>query len=283
MAILFALLAAASYGVSDFVGGLAARRVHAITVLLLAYPIGAVVMAAALPVYGGPVSGRTLAWSIGGGLAGFAGVSVMYSALARAPMSVISPVTAVLSAIVPVVTGFVLGERPALAAWLGIALGLVAVVLIAREPDTGEPAGSARPYRLGWKPIAMALLAGVGFGSYFVCLARTDADSGLWPVVLSRSFSTVLVIPVALAGRRFVRMAAPVVRLALLAGVLDACANVGFLLASRHGLLSLSGVITALYPAGTVLLAALVLKERTGRTQKVGLGIAAVSVVLLTR
>ena len=277
MAVLFALLAAAVYGVSDFIGGLASRRIPALTVLLVSYPIGPVLMVAMLPVYGGPISAATLAWSVAGGVAGLAGVALLYTALGQAPMNVISPVTAVMSAVVPVVAGVVQGERPRLLAWLGIVLGLLAVTLISRQP-VDHPHGP-----IGWRPLVMAVLAGVGFGSYFICLAGTDADSGMWPVVLSRLVSALLVVPLAAMAAGFVRMPRPVLGLALLAGILDAVANLAFLLASRHGLLSLSSVITALYPAGTVLLAVLVLKERTGAVQRVGLGIAAAAVVLLTR
>jgi drug/metabolite transporter (DMT)-like permease len=277
MAVVFALLAAAVYGVSDFIGGLAARRTPAITVLLVSYPIGAVLMAAVLPVYGGPISAGTLAWSVAGGAAGLIGVALLYTALGQAPMNVISPVTAVMSAVVPVAAGVVQGERPHLLAWLGIVLGMLAVTLISRQP-ADHPHGP-----IGWRPLTMAVLAGVGFGCYFICLAGTDPDSGMWPVVLSRLVSALLVVPLAAVGHGFVRMPRAVLGLAVLAGALDAGANLAFLLASRHGLLSLSSVITALYPAGTVLLAALILKETTGRVQRTGLGIAAVAVVLLTR
>ncbi|HEY2042711.1 MAG TPA: DMT family transporter [Jatrophihabitans sp.] len=277
MAVLYALIAAGAYGISDFLGGIASRRAHALTVLVVSYPAGALLMAALLPVYGGPVSSRTLWWSVAGGVSGLVGVALLYSALSLAPMNIISPVTAVMSAVVPVLGGVVLGERPHLLAWLGIGLGLVAVVLISRQPED-HPHGP-----ITWQPMAMAVVAGIGFGSYFICLARADHDSGMWPVVLSRLVSTALVIPAAFAAKRLVRMPRPVLGLALIAGALDASANVAFLLASRHGLLSLSGVITALYPAGTVLLAVLILKEHTGALQRVGLGIAAASVVLLTR
>jgi drug/metabolite transporter (DMT)-like permease len=277
MAILFALLAAAAYGVSDFVGGLASRRIPAITVLLASYPIGTVLMVAALPAYGGPISASTLSWSLAGGVAGLVGVGLLYTALGQAPMNVISPVTAVMSAVVPIMGGVAQGERPHLLAWLGMLLGLVAVTLISRQP-ADHPHGP-----IGWKPLAMAVLAGVGFGAYFICLARTDDDSGMWPVVLSRTVAALLLVPLAAAAAGFVRMPRPVLGLAAMAGVLDAAANLAFLLASRHGLLSLSGVITALYPAGTVLLAVLILKERTGGVQRVGLGVAVAAVVLLTR
>jgi drug/metabolite transporter (DMT)-like permease len=277
MGVLFALIAAAAYGISDFAGGFASRRVSALNVLLVSYPLGCAVMAAALPFYPGPVSARTLLWSLAGGVAGLAGVALMYSALAVAPMNIISPVTAVMSAAVPVLGGVLRGERPALLAWLGILLGLVAVVLISRQPDN-------HPHpRVGWRPLLVAVLAGVGFGCYFICLASTDHDSGMWPVVLSRLCSAVLVVPLLLTVDRFVRQPLPVFGLAALCGVLDALANLAFLLASRHGLLSLAGVITALYPAGTVLLAMAILKERTGGMQRAGLAMAACAVVLLTR
>lgn len=277
MAILFALLAAGAYGVSDFLGGLASRRTPALTVLLLSYPIGALIMAALLPLYGGPVSAGTLAWSALGGVAGLAGVALLYAALARAPMNVISPVTAVMAAVVPVIGGVVLGERPHVAAWSGIALGLVAVVLVSRT-TSDHPHG-----RIAGSALLMAVVAGVGFGSYFICLARSDTDSGMWPVVLSRAVSSGLVVPLALSRGEFRLLPRPVAALAGWAGALDATANIGFLLASRHGLLSLSGVITSLYPAGTVLLAGIVLKERTSGVQRAGLALAAVAVVLLTR
>ncbi|MDQ1742395.1 MAG: hypothetical protein QOE23_734 [Pseudonocardiales bacterium] len=277
MAVLFALLAAAAYGVSDFMGGLASRRVPAITVVLISYPVGAVLMAALLPVYGGPVSAATLGWSVAGGGAGLLGIALLYTTLGQAPMNVISPITAVMSAVVPIFGGVLQGERPHLPAWLGIALGLVAVTLISRQPED-HPHGP-----IGWRPLAMAVLAGVGFGLYFLCLARTDDDSGIWPVVLSRLVAGLLALPLAVAAAGFVRMPRPVLALAIATGILDAGANLGFLLASRHGLLSLSGVITALYPAGTVLLAVLLLKEHTGAVQRVGLGVAVAAVVLLTR
>ena len=258
MAVLFALFAAAAYGVSDFLGGLASRRIPAITVVLVSYPVGALLMAALLPVYGGPVSSTTLVWSVAGGVAGLVGVALLYTTLGQAPMNVISPITAVMSALVPIVGGVVQGERPHLPAWLGIALGLVAVTLISRQPED-HPHGP-----IGWRPLAMAVLAGVGFGAYFLCLARTDHDSGIWPVVLSRLVAALLAVPLARGRAGFVRIPRPVLALATVTGLLDAGANLAFLLASRHGLLSLSGVITALYPAGTVLLAVLLLKERTG-------------------
>jgi drug/metabolite transporter (DMT)-like permease len=128
----------------------------------------------------------------------------------------------------------------------------------------------------------MALGAGIGFGVYFVCLARTDTDSGLWPVVIARVAASILLLPVALRAGAVQRLSARITLLAVSGGVVDAVSNLAFLLASRHGYLSVAGVITSLYPAGTVLLAIGLLKERTNRIQWLGMGVAVVAVVLVT-
>ena len=276
MVVLFALLAAGSYGISDFMGGFASRGAKALTVLLYNYPAGALVMAALLPVFPGSVSGSTLVWSVLGGAAGMTGVGLMYSAMAVAPINVVSPVTGVLSAIIPVLADVASGERPSVFVWVGTALALAAVVLITRTPEHGPHGPLSR------SALLMAIGAGVGFGAYFVCLARSDSDSGLWPVVIARATASVLILPVAWRSRAVRRLRGRIQLIVLGAGVLDAAANLTFLLASRSGYLSVAGVITALYPAATVLLAIGLLKEHTARIQWFGMGLAAVAVVLIT-
>jgi len=272
----FALLAAVVYGAGDFVGGFASRHRSAITILLYAYPVGAALMLALLPAFSGPLDGRTALLGVGGGIGGMVGVIVMYSLMARAPMNIISPVTAVLAAVVPVGFGVVVGERPHAWAWFGIALGLAAVVLVSHTPED-HPHGP-----VGARVLALACVSGVGFGVYFICLARADHDSGLWPLVISRLTDAALIVPLARQRRVMSRLRGRVLGLAVLCGVFDASANLFFLLASRHGLLSLASVITSLYPAMTVLLAVVLLHEHTGGRQRVGLGLAAASIVLIT-
>lgn len=276
MVVVLALLAAVVYGTGDFIGGYASRLRPAVAVLLYEYPVGAALMCALLPALSGPLSLRTAALGVAGGLAGMVGIILLYSLMARAPMNVVSPVTAVLAAVVPVAFGVIVGERPHLAAWFGIVLGLAAVVLVSRTPDD-HPHGP-----VGGRILALACLSGVGFGVYFICLARADHDSGLWPLVISRLTSAVVIVPLARHRRVAQPLTGQVLVLAITAGVLDAAANLFFLLASRHGLLSLASVITSLYPAMTVLLAAVVLHEHTGRLQRVGLAFAAASIALIT-
>jgi drug/metabolite transporter (DMT)-like permease len=274
--VVLGLAAAILYGIGDFAGGFASRRHGAVTVLLYSYPVGAVLMTAMLPFFGGVLSARVALFGTLGGLAGLIGVTLMYHLMVSAPMNVISPVTAVLAAIVPVVFGIGLGERPALAAWLGIVVGIVAVLLVSRTTDE-HPHG-----RIAARVLLAAVLSGMGFGFYFVFLARAGHDSGLWPLVISRIASAVAIVPLAARLRAFQAVTGRTLGIVLVAGACDALANLAFLLSSRAGLLSLASVLTALYPAVTVLLAVVVLRERTTRVQRAGLALAATAVVLIT-
>jgi drug/metabolite transporter (DMT)-like permease len=274
--VLLSVVAALLYGVGDFAGGLASRRRNAVTILVTSYPIGAVLMLACLPVLPGRLTWATTLYGVGGGLAGMLGVILMYSALARAPMNVISPITAILAAIVPVIFGVLVGERPAIAAWSGMAVGLVAVYLVSRTPEDHPHGPIALPVLL------MALFAGVGFGGYFICLGHAASNSGAWPLVISRITSAVLIIPLAWRSGRLGVVRGQLLGITVITGICDAGANLFFLLAARHGLLSIASVITSLYPATTVVLAIVFLHEHTGRWQRVGLGLAAAAVVLIT-
>jgi drug/metabolite transporter (DMT)-like permease len=274
--VLLGLAAAIAYGFGDFAGAFASRRHSAVTVLLHSYPVGAVLMVAMLPIFPGTLTGRTVVFGIAGGVAGLVGVTIMYGLMVVAPMNVISPVTGVLAAMVPVVFGVLVGERPHLAAWFGILLGIGAVVLVSRTSDE-HPHGRIAP-----RVIALAFLSGLGFGFYFIFLARAGDNSGLWPLVVSRIASAVLIVPLARQRHAFARVRGRMLGITLAAGAFDALANMFFLLATRHGLLSLAGVLTSLYPAVTVILAVGLLHEHTSRVQRVGLGLAATAIVLIT-
>jgi drug/metabolite transporter (DMT)-like permease len=159
---------------------------------------------------------------------------------------------------------------------VGIVLGMLAVVMVSRTPQNHRIAQV--PPRI----VAMALVAGIGFGAYFICLARTPQSSGAWPLVISRFTSALLIVPLARGTGNASRIGGRLFGLAAITGVFDGSANLFFLLSSRHGHLALASVLTSLYPAATVLLAVGLLHERTGRLQRVGLGLAAVAVVLIT-
>lgn len=276
MTVVLGLAAAICYGFADFVGAFASRRHTAVTVLLYSYPVGAVLMAAMLPAFPGSVDARVIGFGIAGGVVGLLGVVIMYSLMMIAPMNVISPVTAVLAAMVPVVVGVGLGDRPHSTAWAGIVIGMGAVVLVSRTTDE-HPHGKIAP-----RVLLLALVAGLGFGFYFIFLARAGDHSGLWPLVISRLASAALIVPIAWQRRAFARVTGRMLWFVLGAGALDAFANMFFLLASRHGLLSIASVLTSLYPAVTVILAVGLLHEHTSRVQRAGLALAAASIVLIT-
>jgi drug/metabolite transporter (DMT)-like permease len=275
VAVLLALASALIWGASDFAGGYASRRTAAQAVVVGSQGAGLVVLLVLLPALGGSATAGDLALGAAAGAAGGLGLTVFYRAMATGVMSVLAPTTGVCAAAVPVVAGLVLGERIGVAAALGIALALVAVVLVAAE---GGLAGlrAARPAGL-----AAALVAGLLFGLFFVFLHRTHADAGLTPLVAARIASVVLVTATAVAGRAPLRVPRRVVPLVLLAGIGDVTANALYLVATQHGSLAITGVLASLYPASTVLLAQLVLRERLVRTQAAGLVAAVAAVVLI--
>ena len=276
MAVLLALASAVVYGAADFCGGLATRRATAFAVVAVSQAAGLVALLPLLPWLGGHPGPVDLLWGVAAGLAGASGLVVFYRALAEGVMSVVAPVTAVAAAAVPVLVGVALGER--IGGWttVGIALALVAVVLVAAEEGlpslrTARPAGLVPP-----------LLAGASFGLFFVLLDRAHDDAGLSPLVGARTASVVLVVLIAVLGKRSLTMPRVALPIVLIAGVGDMTANALFLLATQQGgQLAIIGVLASLYPASTVLLAQLVLRERLARTQMAGLVSAAAAVVLI--
>jgi drug/metabolite transporter (DMT)-like permease len=277
-ALLLSALASAGYGISDFIGGLASRRVHALRIVVVSYPLSLVMMVLLALAVGGSADEVAL---LIGALAGvLVGVAILwfYLALAEGPMSVVSPLTALLVAGLPLATGIVLGERPGPLALTGAGLAVVAVVLVSREERTAVDHTPALRFtaRVGWLTVG----SGATFGGYFILLDQVPAGSGLWPLAMSRIAATAVVVIAAGVTQRCPAGGTPGL-LAVAAAILDVIGNVAFVFALQAGLLSLVSVVAALYPAWTVLLARLVLGERTGRTQQAGLVLAAVAVGLI--
>jgi drug/metabolite transporter (DMT)-like permease len=279
LAIALALASAVSYGAADFCGGHASRRAATSTVLVASQLVGLLCVLLVIPVVASAApDGADLAWGAVAGVCGFVGLYLLYRSLALGAMSIVSPITAVVAAVVPVVAGLALGERPGVVPFIGIALALAAIALVSRTPADA----SAHHVRLGPGILGVALLAGLGFGLFFVALSRTSDDAGLWPLISSKSVSIVLAMALARSQRqRLVPAGSRALQLVAMTGVLDMAANTMFLLASRVGLLAVVGVISSLYPASTVALAYGVDKERLHRTQVGGLVLAAVAVVLI--
>jgi drug/metabolite transporter (DMT)-like permease len=281
-AVLLALASALTYGCSDFVGGLVARRSSAWAVAVLAQSSSVLCTAAVALFLGGAPHADDLRWAVLAGASSGVGTGFLYRGLATGRMAVVAPVSAVGAAVVPVLAGAATGERLPVLTWCGVLAALPAIALVSRVPAGARPGHQpGRPPRRVPEGLADGLLAGAGFGSLFVALGQVPASAGGWPLVLCQLVSipavallaTVLRAPWVPRGRY--------VRWAVLAGPLGASANGLFLLSTQRGYLSVAGVIASLYPASTVLLAALALRERVHRTQGLGLGLCAVAVTLV--
>ncbi|MER5729889.1 EamA family transporter [Streptomyces sp. NPDC002138] len=274
IALLLALGSSVAYGCADFLGGLGARKAHVLRTVLIAAPASLAVELLLWPVLGASFSAGALAWGAASGVASAVAFALLYKALAIGPMNVLSPVTALVSAALPVGVGLLQGERLGLAGLLGLPLALVAVVLV----SAGHGAGSARPSRTA---LLTALGAGTAIALQLICLHQAPSDSGVAPLIIGRAVASAVTLTAAGLLRRRLGTERPAYAMSAAAGVLDSLANLMFLLAARSGDLAVVAVITALYPVGTVLLARGVLAERIYRGQLIGLGAAAVAVGLL--
>jgi len=270
MAVLLSLLAALSYGLADFCGGMASKRASVWGVALLASVAGSVLVLAASVVMGGDSTGADIWWGSAAGVGNGFGTLFLYRGLSSGRMGVVAPVSGVGAAVIPVVVGVLLGERPAALVWAGIVLALPAIWLVAREP-TGPSVASPGGLVDGG-------LAGLGFGFLFVALGQVSEDAGLAPLAADQIVSAVVIVLVASMLRQPWRPRRPAVLGGVLAGTLSVGATLCFLLATRVGFLSVTSVLTSLYPAFTVLLAATVLREHVHRAQAVGLLMCAVAV-----
>ncbi|WP_353814929.1 EamA family transporter [Agromyces sp. SYSU T00266] len=307
------------YGAADFLGGLAARRLGALLATAVASVAGLVAMLAALPVLGGDWNAADLGWGALSGVIGAVAIALLYACLAIGPMSILSPLTALMSAITPMLWGTLVGAERfgPLGVW-GIGVALVAVVLVGFVPERGAVRPSARG-------LLLAIGSGLAIGGYYIAISHTTDASGVVPLVANRVVSATVLfaafgaVTVFAASRArsgavaIVRVrpadpdgAAPVDRtamtdvpratgdagvrggalrtalaLALACGVVDASANVLLLLGIRAGDLAVAAVLGAMYPAGTILLAAIVLRERIAPVQWAGLALALVAAGML--
>ena len=278
-----ALLSALCYGAADFLGGFTAKRANTLAVVVLSQLAGLVLLLVMVPFLPPAAPGRAdLAWGAGAGVAGGAGVALLYRALAIGVMAVVAPTTAVCAVVIPVVVSVALGERLAATTFGGIALAMVAIVLVSQSGSVahGSPADADERRK---KSFALAVLSGVAIGLFFVALARTSREAGLWPLVAARSASVILFAVIALFSWQSLRIPAAILAIVLAGGALDMLANLLYLLASRAGPLSVVVTLASLYPASTVLLARFVLHERLSARQWIGVACALVAVTVIVQ
>lgn len=282
MTIIFGLLSAFSYGLADFVGALAAKKIRALAVTAISFSFGLVIALLLSQIMGASYSSETIQTSIFAGISSAIAISCLYAALALGPISIVSPLTAVISAMIPVIVDVASGQTLSGFALFAVALVLVAVVLVGFVP--GEkvtlPSLPALIYSLG---------AGLGFAGIFVFLDATSKDSGLGPLVVMRAVGLSLLI----LGLLYLAMKNKVsliekaafevktLALILVAGAGDVLGNVAFLIATREGALAIAAVLTSLYPVGTILLAWVILRERIALSQTIGIVMAMAACAIL--
>ncbi|MCU1571225.1 MAG: hypothetical protein JWR33_1966 [Naasia sp.] len=282
LAALFGVSGALVYGAADFFGGLASRRIGAVLTAGVGSLAGLVILFIAFPVFGGHWSADAVLLGVISGVAGAIALCLLYACLALGPMSVLSPITALMTAIVPMLWGLLRGERLSLLGYGGLALALVAIVLVAFVPERTAVRASARG-------ILMAVGAGSLIGVFLALIDATPDDSGVLPLLFNRAVNALmlfsllglLVLRSRARGGQSEGRAAGGIRIAVLCGSLDGIANVLLLAGLRTGDLTVVSVLTALYPAGTIALAALVLHERIARVQAIGLVLALVAAAIL--
>ena len=278
MFLIFAITSAIFYGLGDFSGGYAASKSKVLSVLVVSQVFGLATAAVALAVlWSGPPSGADFVWGLLGGLAGAFGIVTLYHGIARGVVAIVSPTAALLSSILPLITGLILGDRPGILALIGMGLCVPAIVLLS--------SGSAKTesdLRRARSSLLHGIVAGLGFGLFYIALSRPGVHSGFWPLIAARSASISVALIILLVKRTPLVINKGGYVPAILAGVLDMVANIFFVLASSKGMLSVVAIIVSLYPAPTVLMARIVFKERLTAARGLGLGLSLAGLALIS-
>lgn len=271
IAILWSLFGAFAYGVSDFIGGVAARRSSPWPVAFIS-SVGAAITASLLTLTssGAPTTAEVL-WAAFAGVGGGVGTAFLYRGLAAGRIGVVAPISAVCAAALPVLVATLTGERPPLLAWIGIASALPGIWMVSLEEGSW----------VGGQGVTDGFLAGLGFGVSFIGLGHVPQAAGWSPLIAMGAASAATIFVMArIAGQRALS-AQPVVFWGLAGGVLATGAMAAFILATSRGLVSIAAVLVSLYPAFTILLAVTLLHERVRPVQRVGLAVCALAVSLV--
>jgi drug/metabolite transporter (DMT)-like permease len=283
--ILLALLTSVLYGGADFLGAIASRRAAVLVVSGVSQAAGLIAMAVAVALLprAHPVPADFL-WGAATGVAGAFSLGFLFSAFAIGRIGVVAPIAAAVGAAIPVLVGVALGERLGLSVWVGIALAVAAIVLIGWEPNplpvAGDaPAGGAP--RLD-RSVVLALAAGLAIGAFYSCLQRATAGSGLWPLLVARAVSCPALFLAARVRRQAFGSLRGVVLIVVGSGLLDIVANICYFVAVHHGPLSVIATLASLYPAASVLLAYIILREHLHRRQLAGLAVGTAAIALIS-
>jgi drug/metabolite transporter (DMT)-like permease len=265
-------VAALAWGAGDFGGGLLSRRISVLAVVLMSQVVGAVIALVIAFARGETMPLLSdVSWCIVGGVGGGIGIVALYHGLATARMGVVAPITGVLAAAIPVIYGVLLEGLPSPLIVVGIAVAIVAVVLVSRVADD----------RSGPSGIGIALLAGAAIGTFGVAISQISDGHTFGPLTIIRAVEAAFIAAVILIGRRSWRVDRRWLPAMAGVGVLDMAGNAAFILAVQTGALAIAAVLSSLYPVTTVILATVFLRERVTRSHVVGIVLAVVAIVCI--
>jgi drug/metabolite transporter (DMT)-like permease len=272
--ILYALASGLTWGIGDFSGGMASRHTPVIVVIILSQCMGIVGLLSVILLVSEPFPQLLdLFFGACGGTAAVIGLTAFYRGLAIYPMGIVAPVSAAISAMLPVVVSFALDGWPAVHLALGLALAIAAIWTISRGGTT---------ISMPWRQLALPAIGGLGFAGFFIFIDQVREGVVFWPIVAARCTAILLLALIILVARRLWQMpASRQVPVIVMAGVFDTAGNAFFALAANAGRLDIAAVLASLYPATTVLLAWLILQERLNRKQWAGVIAALVAVLLM--
>jgi drug/metabolite transporter (DMT)-like permease len=275
ISIIYGILSAGAWGAGDFAGGLSSRKVGAYRAVFYADFFGLLILVVASFVYRESLP-STSGWlnSLLAGVLGSFGLLILYHSLSIGQMSIAAPVSALFAALLPVIVGSITEGLPSAIQLIGFVLALAAVWLISQ--------GDGKFHISRLSDLRFPILAGVGFGCYFIFIhnAAGDPNSFLWPMIISRLAGTLLLFFIVFARREPLVVPRDAWGLVLLNAALDLTGNFFYILASKTGRLDVAAVLSSLYPGSTVILAWLFLKERLSRTQVIGILLAFAAILL---
>ena len=269
--IVLALIATLTIGSADLFGGIASRKSAPLAVAAWSQGIGVPIVAIVAVVVGGQVIARDLGFGVVAGIGSAIGVGALYRGFAFSDVGIVAPVAATTAAILPMFVGFATGDRPSAVTMVGLGIAAIAIFLVGYVPGSDHATTG----------IVYGVVAGVGFGCMVLAYAGTSQDSGIWSAVAGRSAATILLVFVVVITRTAWRIAPSARSSTVLAGVLAAAGMGAFVAVSQTAELFVLGVILGMFPVVTVLLAAILLKEKLLASQWVGVVLAGVAVVLI--
>ncbi len=271
-AITFGLASAATWGIGDFCGGFATRRVPAMVVTLLSQIVGVALLIFLAVLYSENFpSTRDIFWGGAAGIAGMVGLMSLYRAMAIGQVGIAAPISAVLSATLPVIVGAMTQGLPTSIQLLGFFLALISIWIISNpQGSQGRPAG-----------LNLAILSGLGLGGFLILIAQVQPNAIFWPLVIARLASISLLLILTITGKKFTLAVKNSLLPIILTGALDAGGNAFFVLSEQAGRLDIAGILSSLYPVTTVILAFIILKERMTKFQSLGVLLALIAVPLI--